>query len=47
MAEDQDNHLSEEELRELDGEPMPDREAMSLITPPDGFTLPVEPPAKE
>jgi hypothetical protein len=41
------DELSEEELERADGEPLPDREAMSLITPNvtnPGFTLPVEPP---
>jgi hypothetical protein len=47
MGEEQKENLSEEELEETNGEPLPDREAMSVITPPDGFTLPVEPPAKE
>jgi hypothetical protein len=42
-----DEELTPEELEETNGEPLPDREAMSVITPPDGFTLPVEPPAKE
>jgi hypothetical protein len=38
--------LSEEELEQTNGEPLPDREAMSVITPlvsPPDFTLPVEP----
>lgn len=43
--------LTEEELKEQNGEPLPDREAMSLITPPvgaDGIATiaPVEPPAE-
>lgn len=42
-----EEELTPEELEETNGEPLPDREAMSVITPPDGFTLPVEPPAKE
>jgi hypothetical protein len=45
--EEQKGDLSEEELDETNGEPLPDREAMSIINPGDGFTLPVEPPAKE
>jgi hypothetical protein len=40
--------LDEAELEEQDGEPLPDREAMSVINPPfvspPGITLPVEPP---
>jgi hypothetical protein len=38
--------LSEEELERANGEPVPDREALSLIAPNvtnPGFTLPVEP----
>jgi hypothetical protein len=40
--------LEETELEEQDGEPLPDREAMSVIHPPfvespPGLTLPVEP----
>ena len=46
MTEEQNEQLSEEELEETDGEPLPDREAMSIINPGDGFTLPVEPPAE-
>jgi len=40
-----DEQVSDEELEDVDGTALPDREAMSVITPPDGFTLPVEPPA--
>jgi hypothetical protein len=47
MSEEEKEQLSEEELEETNGEPLPDREAMSIITPPDGHTLPVEPPATE
>jgi hypothetical protein len=40
--------LDESELEEQDGEPLPDREAMSVVNPPfvspPGITLPVEPP---
>jgi hypothetical protein len=40
--------LAEPELEEQNGEPLPDREAMSVVTPPfvspPGITLPVEPP---
>jgi hypothetical protein len=42
------DELDESELEEQNGEPLPDREAMSVITPPfvspPGVTLPVEPP---
>ncbi len=42
------DELDESELEEQDGEPLPDREAMSVIEPPfvspPGVTLPVEPP---
>jgi hypothetical protein len=42
------HELDEHELEEQNGEPLPDREAMSVITPPfvssPGVTLPVEPP---
>jgi hypothetical protein len=44
---DDSDELDESELAEQDGEPLPDREAMSIITPivsPPGVTLPVEPP---
>jgi hypothetical protein len=45
----QDEGLTPEELEEQDGEPLPDREAMSVITPPigaDGIaTIAPEPPA--
>ena len=48
MAEEQTRDpLSEEELEEQDGEPLPDREAMSLINPNvDGIATiaPNEPP---
>ena len=47
MSEDNVEH---EELESTDGEPLPDREALSLWPRPDpigsGFTLPVEPPAE-
>jgi hypothetical protein len=42
--------LSEEEIERANGEPLPDREAMSVITPhvdPPGFTLPIERPVSE
>jgi hypothetical protein len=42
----QPDGLNEEELEQANGEPLPDREAMSVITPlvsPPDFTLPVEP----
>jgi hypothetical protein len=38
-----ETELDEQELKEQDGELLPDREAMSIIAPPD-MTLPVEPP---
>jgi hypothetical protein len=42
------DELDETELEQQDGEPLPDREAMSWIYPPfaqsPGITLPVEPP---
>ncbi len=44
---DEHDELDESELEEQNGEPLPDREAMSIITPfvssPE-VTLPVEPP---
>jgi hypothetical protein len=46
MAEEHHETVSEEELEDTNGEQLPDREAMSIITPGDGFTLPVEPPAE-
>jgi hypothetical protein len=36
VPEKDERELTEEELEEQDGEPLPDREAMSLITPPTG-----------
>lgn len=36
--------LSQEELEEQDAEELPDREALSIVDPISGFTLPVEPP---
>lgn len=46
---DEPEELDESELEEQGGEPLPDREAMSIISPgpfvsPPGITLPVEPP---
>lgn len=45
-SEQQPDALTEEELERANGEQLPDREAMSVITPhvssPD-FTLPIEP----
>jgi hypothetical protein len=58
MTEDKIDNITPEELEEVDGEPLPDREAMSVVPiggPGDGFvvpggggehTLPVEPPAE-
>jgi hypothetical protein len=55
MTEDKIRQITPDELEEVDGEPLPDREAMSVVPlGPDGFTvlpgggehtLPVEPPA--
>jgi hypothetical protein len=40
--------IEDSELEQQDGEPLPDREAMSVVNPPfvssPGITLPVEPP---
>jgi len=55
MDEERKDEVTPEELEETDGEPLPDREAMSIISPdvnlppvaldPDPVpTLPVEPP---
>src|SRR5205823_14891753 len=52
---DTEEQLTEEELRKAHGEPLPDREQMSLIKPepypylpvePPGDTLPAEPPGQ-
>ncbi|MDQ2969134.1 MAG: hypothetical protein M3R37_12555 [Actinomycetota bacterium] len=40
----QDDELRETEVEDENGELLPDREAMSIISPPH-VTLPVEPPA--
>jgi hypothetical protein len=50
-AEKREDELTEEELKEQNGEELPDREAMSLITPPGGADgiatiAPVEPPSE-
>jgi hypothetical protein len=49
-AEKREDELTEEELNEQNGEQLPDREAMSLITPPGadgiGTIAPVEPPSE-
>jgi hypothetical protein len=45
-SEHQHDELTEEEVEETDGAPLPDREAMSLITPlvdKPGFTVPIDP----
>ena len=52
VAEKDEKELTKEELEEQNGEPLPDREAMSLITPPTGADgiatiAPNEPPAGE
>ena len=50
------DELTEEELEQANGEPLPDREVMSTIDfnpgpppldPDPGYTLPIEPPATE
>jgi hypothetical protein len=47
MSADEDK-VTEEELEQLEGEPLPDREEMALWPDPSGgFTIPVEPPAVE
>jgi hypothetical protein len=43
MTEHESPELSEEELEEQDGQPLPDREAMSLVTPMDDPFLPLLP----
>ena len=44
MDEEREEQLHEDELDETDGEPLPDREAMSIVDPFGGtYTLPVEP----
>lgn len=53
MSEKQEAGLSPEELERENGEPLPDREQMTVIKQPweqiggDGYTTPVEPPATE
>jgi hypothetical protein len=46
---DTENKVTEDELEELEGEPLPDREEMALWPDPSGsgFTIPIEPPAVE
>jgi len=51
VAEKEAKELTPEELEEEDGEPLPERQAMSLITPPigaDGIgtVAPLEPPSE-
>jgi hypothetical protein len=51
MAEKEERELTPEEIEEQNGERLPDREAMSLITPPGGADgiatiAPDEPPAE-
>jgi hypothetical protein len=47
MSTDEDK-VTEEELEQVDGEPLPDREEMALWPDPSGgFTIPIEPPAVE
>jgi hypothetical protein len=45
--EEQKDELTEEELEEANGEPLPDREEMSIVVTDPIHTLPVEPPATE
>ncbi|MGB8004525.1 MAG: hypothetical protein WCF27_09725 [Gaiellaceae bacterium] len=46
MTDKEERELSPEELEQQDGEELPDREAMSLITAPGPATIaPFEPPA--
>jgi hypothetical protein len=53
MDDERTESLDPEELEEQSGEPLPDREAMSVIKIPGaetvdpGHTLPIEPPATE
>jgi hypothetical protein len=42
-----EDELTEDELEEAHGEPLPDREEMSIVMPDPVHTLPVEPPATE
>jgi hypothetical protein len=45
MSEDKpktEDELTEDEVGAAEGEPLPDREAMSIISPPE-ITLPIEP----
>ena len=45
---DEERELTNDELEETEGEPLPDREAMSIVTPTPGedvWTQPIEPPA--
>lgn len=44
MAEQPDRELTPEELEEQEAEELPEREALSIVDPISGFTLPVEPP---
>jgi hypothetical protein len=39
-----EEHLTDEELKKAHGEPLPDREQMSIIRPEPYPYLPVEPP---
>jgi len=41
-----EEHVSEDELKAAHGEPLPDREQMSIIKPDPYWTLPVEPPGE-
>jgi hypothetical protein len=46
---DEQNSLTPDELEGADGEPLPDREAMSIVTPGDPVQIlpaePIDPPA--
>ena len=47
MTQDEQEPMEEEELEQADGEPLPDREAMSIITPTPGndfWSIPEQPP---
>lgn len=45
MTQDHDGRLSDAEVENQDGEPLPERTQMSLIDPGIGFTTPIDPPA--
>ena len=51
MSDEQQREVSLDELEDANGEPLPDREAMSVVPfpgePIGGITLPIEPPEAE